>query len=320
MKYAILGAGALGSILGGHLIRAGADVTILARGARAAHLREQGITLRGLADFTVPCRVETDPAAVRDAEVLIVTVKTYQTADAIAPLKHLKFGQVFSVANGVLKNRQLGDVFGDAAVLGSIAMISGELLGDGVVNFTVNQMLEIGALPQGHSKAATAIADSLQDAGINSSVSEAIQTDEWSKYVNWSGMMALSVLTRLETYKFLSEPGPVRVAAKIMRETAALAAALDIPLSDKPPVACDRIVGGSEDDAVAFLQKMGRSFEKNAPRHRVSALQDVERGQHLEIHETLGYTIEEAKRLGVPVPTIETCYGLVSAVDRWTGA
>ncbi len=320
MKYVILGAGALGSIVGGHLIRAGEDVTMLARGARAAYLRENGITLRGLVDFTTPCQVETDPAAPTEADVLIVTVKTYQTVGAIAPLRHMRVGSVFSVANGILKNRQLGEVFGDDAVLGSIAMISGELLSDGAVNFTVNQMLEIGALPDGPSAVSAGIVQSLNAAGVSASVSGTIQTDEWSKYVNWSGMMALSVLTRLETYKFLSEPAAVRVAAKIMREAAALATALEIPLSDRPPVACDRIVGGSEDDAVAFLQKMGRGFEKNAPQHRVSALQDVERGQHLEIHETLGHSIEEAKRLGVPVPTIETCYGLIGAVDSWVGA
>lgn len=320
MQYVIVGAGALGSIIGGHLIRAGEDVTMLARGARAVHLREYGITLRGLADFNAPCAVQTDPAALESADVLIVTVKTYQTADAVGPLKHMRVGSVFSVANGILKNRQLCAVFGNDPVLGSIAMISGELLVDSAVNFTVNQMLEIGVLPSGSSAASVAIAESLNAAGISASVSETIQTDEWSKYVNWSAMMALSVLTRLETYKFLAEPGAVRVAAKIMRETAALAKALEIPLSEKPPVACDEIVDGSEDDAVEFLQKMGRSFEKNAPQHRVSTLQDVDRGQHLEIHETLGHTIEEAKRLGVPVPTIETCYGLIGTIDRWIGA
>lgn len=317
MKYIIVGAGALGSILGGNLIRAGADVTLLVRGARAAHLRENGITLRGLVDDNIPCQVETNPSALTETDVLIVTVKTYQTADAIAPLRNLRIGNVFSVANGILKNGQLGSVFGEESVLGSIAMISGELLGDGSVNFTVNQLLEIGALPSGPSAASTAIADNLNAAGINTEVSENMQTDEWSKYVNWSGMMALSVLTRLETYKFLSDPGATRVAAKIMRETAALAEAMEIPLSDKPPVACDAIVAGSEDDAVIFLQKLGRTFEKNAPQHRVSTLQDVDRGQNLEIHETLGHSIETAKQLDVSVPTIEACYGLIGAVDRW---
>lgn len=319
MRYAILGAGALGSIIGGHLIRAGEEVTMLARGARAAHLRENGLSVRGLVDFDVPCTVETDPSAVTGADVLMVTVKTYQTADAIAPLGHMNVGSVFSVANGVLKNRQLADVFGAEKVLGSTAMVSGELLADGTVSFTVNQMLELGGLPSGASAESEAIAASLNAAGIVATVSETIQTSEWSKFVGWTGVMALSVLTRLHTYKFLSDPGSGRIAAKLMRETAALAAALDIPLADKPPVPSAGMAAGSEDEAVDILLKVGRNFKDNAPQHRVSTLQDVERGRHLEIHETLGHTIAEAKRLGVPVPTVETCYGLIGAVDRWIG-
>ena len=317
MNYAILGAGALGSIIGGHLIRAGEDVTMLARGARAAHLREHGLSVSGLVDFTVPCNIETDPNALKEADVLVVTVKTYQTMDAIRPLEHLRVGSVFSVQNGILKNRQLADVFGENAVLGSIGMLSGELLGDGMVRFTVNQMLELGGLPDGPSAESEAIAASLNAAGIKASVSEKIQTSEWSKYVGWSGMMALSVLTRLETYKFLADPGAARIAAKIMRETAAVAGALGIPLSDKPPIPSAKIAEDTEEEAVEHLLAVGRSFQENAPQHRVSTLQDVERGQHLEIHETLGHTIEQAARFGVPVPTVETCYGLISAIDRW---
>ena len=51
MRFVILGAGALGSILAGHLARAGEDVVVVARGYRADYMRQHGITLTGLADF-----------------------------------------------------------------------------------------------------------------------------------------------------------------------------------------------------------------------------------------------------------------------------
>ena len=84
MKIVILGAGALGTVLGAHLARAGEDVTLIARGQRAAYLQEHGATITGLVDFTVPVRVVTDPSQVHDADVLIVTVKTYDMASALA--------------------------------------------------------------------------------------------------------------------------------------------------------------------------------------------------------------------------------------------
>jgi 2-dehydropantoate 2-reductase len=83
MKIVILGAGALGTVLGAHLARAGEDVTLIARGNRAAYLQEHGATITGLVDFTVPVRVVTNPQQVQNADVLIVTVKTYDMASAL---------------------------------------------------------------------------------------------------------------------------------------------------------------------------------------------------------------------------------------------
>ena len=61
MKTVVLGAGALGSIIAGHLARAGEDVTLIARGDRAEYLRQNGITVTGEAEFNSPCSITTDP-------------------------------------------------------------------------------------------------------------------------------------------------------------------------------------------------------------------------------------------------------------------
>ena len=77
MKIVILGAGALGTVLGAHLAKAGEEVTLLARGNRAAYLQEHGATITGLVDFAVPVTVISDPQQVQEADVLIVTVKGF---------------------------------------------------------------------------------------------------------------------------------------------------------------------------------------------------------------------------------------------------
>jgi 2-dehydropantoate 2-reductase len=316
MKYIILGGGALGSILGTHLIQAGEDVTILARGVRAAHLREHGISVTGLVDISVPCQVETDPGCIHETDVLIVAVKTYHTVDAISPLKHIQAGSVFSVQNGVLKNQQLIDVFGEDAVLGSIGILSGELLDDDQVRFTLNQIVELGELPKGTSTRTEAIVADLNNAGINASETASIQSVEWSKFVGWSGYASLSVITRLETHRFLSDVDSALITARVMRETASVAAALGVAIEDRAPFPSGQVSQGTEDEAVAVLNQAGETLRGNAPQHRMSTLQDVERGQRLEIEETLGHTLQEGKRLGVPVSTVETCYRLLSSIDR----
>ena len=83
MQWLIVGAGALGSILGAHLSQAGEDVTLLARGARAELLRNAGIRLTGLQDFTASVRIAEDPRELATADVLVLTVKTYDTLSAL---------------------------------------------------------------------------------------------------------------------------------------------------------------------------------------------------------------------------------------------
>jgi Ketopantoate reductase PanE/ApbA len=93
----VLGAGALGSLVAAYLMRAGETVTMLARGARASYLRASGLRLCGVAEFTVPCTVVTDPRTVQEVDALVVAVKAYDTASALAGLRHLRVQSVFSV-------------------------------------------------------------------------------------------------------------------------------------------------------------------------------------------------------------------------------
>src|SRR5215510_7240056 len=151
MKIVILGAGALGTVLGAHLARAGEDVTLIARGQRAAFLQEHGATITGLVDFTVPVPVITDPSQVHEADVLIVTFKTYDMAAALQSIKHLQVESVLSLQNGVLKDEQLAQTFGWEKVLGALAFVSAEVLPTGTVRFTVNQGFYLGELPEGTS-------------------------------------------------------------------------------------------------------------------------------------------------------------------------
>ncbi|EQD46926.1 secreted protein containing Ketopantoate reductase ApbA/PanE, partial [mine drainage metagenome] len=71
-QFVILGPGALGSIISAHLARAGHSVVVLARGARARNIEQQGLRIKGLAEITRSVRVLTDPSALRAADYLIV--------------------------------------------------------------------------------------------------------------------------------------------------------------------------------------------------------------------------------------------------------
>ena len=145
-EFVILGAGALGSIIGAHLARAGRSVMMLARGQRARDIERDGLRIRGLAEFTQQVAVLNDPLRFVAADVLIIATKAIATAATLAAIQGASVQSVFSVQNGIMKNDHLIATWGVGAALGALADTSGELLPSGEVLFTRNEQLRIGEI------------------------------------------------------------------------------------------------------------------------------------------------------------------------------
>ncbi len=315
-EFAVLGAGAMGSIVGAHLTRAGHSVAMLARGARARQLEEHGITIRGLAEFTTPVRTLREPALLHSADTLIVATKTPGTKEALSSLQHADFGVTLSIQNGPLKNEILTQVFGAARVLGALADTSGELLSDGTVLFTRNVHIVVGELGGGESERAQRLAQALDSAGVRAAATAEIETLEWSKFCCWVGLMALAVTTRAVTWKYLSDPDSALLLVRLVREMGRLAQALGIGLSDRAILPTASLCTLSEAQAVALITRTGAQYRLNVPEHRMSALQDVQAGRPLEVNETLGYALDKAHARGLELPLLECFRRLIAAIDR----
>jgi 2-dehydropantoate 2-reductase len=312
MKFAILGAGALGTILGAHLSRAGHEVVMIARGERARVLQRQGLVLNGLSDIKARPMVIDDPRKLLDTGTLIIATKAIDSAQSLDTLKHVKLENAFSVQNGVLKNELLANVFGFSRVLGAMADFSGELLANGEVKFTRNVCLHLGEEKGGVSPRAQALATAIDSAGVRCVAASNIKTREWSKFAGWIAQFPLAVLTRQITWKFLMDERSAMVIVRIVREAAALAAAMHIEITDMPPLPVPSIVHGSDAQAIEIVRGIGQKFLDTSPEHRMSAQQDVLRGSRLEYQETLGYALDKARELNVPMPTLDVCYRIIA--------
>src|SRR3569833_654518 len=311
-EFAVLGPGALGSILGGHLPRAGHSVAMLARGRRAQQIAKDGLTLTGLAEFSVPVTVLTDPSALRCADVLIVATKTPGTEDALARLRHVDIGLAFSVQNGTMKDDLLTSVYGAERVLGALADASGEMLADGRVLFTRNVKMPIGELSGQLSQRARDQAEVMDAAGVRTVAVENVLSREWTKYATGVGMFALSVISRANSWRYLTDPDAATMHVRLTREMGRLAAAMGIELMDAAASLCR----GTEEAAVAEVIERGRVFEANSPEHRMSSLQDLLAGRPLEVHETLGYAVRKGVELGVAVPLLDGFFRVYGAAER----
>jgi 2-dehydropantoate 2-reductase len=312
VRFAILGAGALGTILGAHLSRAGHEVAMIVRGDRARVLQRQGLVLNGLSDIKARPTVIDDPHKLRDTGTLIIATKAIDSMQALETLRHVRVDNAFSVQNGVLKNELLARVYGFSRVLGAMADFSGELLANGEVKFTRNVCLHIGEERGGASPRTEELAAAIDAAGVRCTAASNIRTREWSKYAGWIAQFPLAVLTRQITWKFLMDERSAMVIVRIVREAAQLAAAMKIELNDMPPLPVPSIVHASDAQAVEIIRGIGQKVLDTSPEHRMSAQQDVLRGSRLEYEETLGYALAKGRELGVSMPTLDTCYRILA--------
>ncbi|UCD68413.1 MAG: ketopantoate reductase family protein [Betaproteobacteria bacterium] len=320
MRFVIIGAGALGSIYAAYLARGGYQVSLIARGERAAALAKHGIPVTGKESFTARCNIVTQPEKLTEADVVIVSVKTYDTEGALAPVRALKTRMAFSVQNGVLKNELLGEVFGARSTLGALSMVGGDVLpaqGDlpGAVRYNMAGPTIIGETGGGESARAKGIVGAFVQSGLKAEVSQDITSAEWSKFVGWSGFSALAILTRLPTWRFMADTDTALIAARVMRETAQVAMRQGVKLQDSG-FSSREFVNASEDGAVKAVQAYGEMMKKNAPGFRQSILQDADRQRRLEVNETLGYTLKLAAQIGVATPTLDLCCRVLRVVSR----
>ena len=320
MKIVIVGAGALGSLYAAYLARDGHDVSLIARGERARALARHGVSVTGAEAFSARCDIVTDPHQLRAADLLILATKTYDTRDALQSLPALKVASAFSVQNGVLKNEILAQTLGQAATLGAVSMLGAEVLraeGDapGAVRYTRAGVTTIGEISGGESSRVDDVVGTLARAGLNAQTSNRVTSVEWSKFVSWSGVSAMAVLTRQPTWRFLLDPDTALMAARVMRETAGVAQHLDVTLIDERLTSA-ALLHRSEAEAVKIIQAFGENLKASAPGLRQSILQDADRGRRLEVDETLDYTLTLATRLGVPTPTLELCCRVLRMVSR----
>lgn len=314
-EFAVLGAGALGTILGAHLARRGHRVAMLASPRRAAEIDAHGLRIRGLEHFDQPVTAFPDAARCGSADVLIVATKAIDTPAALRALRGLPVGVALSIQNGIDKNRFLADAFGRERVLGAIANTSGERSSSGDVLFTRNELIAIGELDGSAGERAQRVAAALDGAGIRAAAVTDIGSLEWAKFASWAGLMLLAITTRAPTAAFLADPRSLRLLTAVVREVGRLAAAEHAALTDRSTLPVATICAVSNDEAVEAIRRWGADLAVRAPSHRVSSLQDLDARRPLEIEETLGHALRLARRHGLNLPHLQTLVPLALAID-----
>lgn len=187
MRYVIHGAGAIGSLAGGLLAESGAEVALIARAAHAEAIQQRGLTIRtkhgdqlvkGLTAVSAPQELQP-----RDDDVILLTVKSGQTASSVQLLREVFSEQtpVFCLQNGVRNEELTARRF--LHIYGAMAGISASLLEPGIISHTLGHNIAIGNYPRGCDETAIAVAEVLRGAGFNVTTHENVMAVKWSKLI-----------------------------------------------------------------------------------------------------------------------------------------
>ncbi|MBI4379700.1 MAG: ketopantoate reductase family protein [candidate division NC10 bacterium] len=321
MRTVIVGAGGLGSVVGGYLAKAGYPVTLIARPAHVKAIRDSGLEIAAVDGRHLIREVQAtdNPKTVTAADLLILTVKTYDTDEALKGVAHLS-GRVrcaLSLQNGVLKDRALGAVFGPESVIGAATMIGATLTGPGKVHYTAPSTTYVGEFDRRETDRVGAVAEMFDKAGLRIQAAADIRSVTWCKLNHILPSAGLSVLTRLEFHRVLKNRTLAALFVELTRECAQLAKAQGIPLDDFPGFEVKTVCEEPLEQAIAFVREYAQKIEAAGMTHvKISMLQDIERGKRTEVEEIIGYVVREAARLEIQVPKIDLIYRLVKGVSE----
>jgi 2-dehydropantoate 2-reductase len=321
MRYAIVGAGAIGAYVGASLARAGAEVVLIARGAHLTAMRRSGLRIVGAqGEYTVAPGCTDVCADVGPVDVVVIALKAHQIAGMLSEIAHLVGDDtlIVSMQNGVpwwyfqrhggpLEGHALETVdpggrlaraFDPDRVVGCAVYSSTEMIAPGVIRHIEGTRYTLGH-PSGHaSRRLEKIAADFAAAGLKAPLVPNIRVDVWTKLLGNVCFNPLSALTRSTLGELAGDSCVAPTVRAMMRETLAVAQRLGVTIE----VSIERRIDGA--------RRVGD--------HKTSTLQDIEAGRPLEVDCIIGAVVELGGLLGVDVATTRHVYGLTKMLDRST--
>ena len=308
MRYLILGAGALGSVFGGFLQKAGHEVCFVGRGAHLDAMRVSGLKLTGIWGEHGPLKVKacSKPAELEGGfDVVLVCVKAYDTAELLDAIPHLLTDEtlVVSIQNGLGNWETIADKVGWQRTVGARVIFGAEVTAPGTAKVTVYADKVLLGSPRG-AIAPERIARLAQDftaAGIPTEASPLIERYIWRKVLYNASLNPLGAILHCPYGELASHPEILATMQSIIAEIFAVAAAKRVDLGfDGPEAYYRHLIEVELPPTVA---------------HRASMLQDLERGRRTEIDSLNGAIARYAAEAGLATPVNATITALIKALE-----
>lgn len=304
VKFAVVGAGAVGGYYGARLSHAGFDVSVVARGAHLRAIQSRGLWVWSpLGDFVAHMQATEDPADIGPVDVVLYAVKTYDNPAALPLLRPLVGPDtlVLTLQNGVSSSAEVGAIVGEHRALAGPTYIATALKAPGLIEQTGTHRRivfgEVGGTGGQPSARVQAIADLMRQADIQAEPVADARVPLWEKFVYLAPFAAVT--------------GAARQPAGVVWFTPSLRATLEAAFGETEAVARAEGVAIAPD----ILERVRGYMDALPAGTRSSLLIDLQAGKRIELDALAGDVVRRGAALGVATPVMAT---LASVLAPWT--
>jgi len=322
MKVCIFGAGAIGGYLGVQLAKAGADVSLVARGAHLEAMRKNGVRLLKDGEEVVAHPTCTnDPAELGVQDCVIVGLKGHQLTGAVESMQPLLGNDtsIVTAVNGIpywyfyrhggkLEGNTLESVdpggrqwreLRPERAIGCIVYPATEVVEPGVIRHVYGDKFPVGEPSGEKTERVEKISNLFEEAGLKAPVLDKIRDEIWLKLWGNVSFNPISALTHATLDVITTDPGTRAVAKAMMLEAKEIA----------------------DQQGIGFRVDVERRIEgaRKVGAHKTSMLQDLERGRPMEIDPLVTVVQEMGRLQDIPTPTIDVVLALVQQRAKVAG-
>lgn len=300
-KIAVVGAGAIGSLFGAMLAKAGHHITLIGRADHVAAVARDGLRLqRSGAEQRVEVSATTEIAGIRGAGLILFCVKSMDTDEAARQMvPHLADDAVvLSLQNGV-DNPERIRLHVRNRVVPVLVYAGANIPMPGTVQHTAGHSVVIGQLAGDEPDAAMleGIVALLAGAGIDARISADIESELWTKLVMNCAYNVISALSGARYGEMTALPEIRDVMRAAVEEVAQVARAKGV-----------RLPGDIAEQAIKLADTM--------PTTTSSTAQDFARGRRTEVDHLNGYVVRTGDALGIATPVNRTLTALMKLSER----
>jgi 2-dehydropantoate 2-reductase len=307
VKVAVMGAGGIGAYIGARLAAAGAEVSLIARGAHLAALRRNGLRIespRGNLHLAA-IRATDDPREIGPVDVVLLAVKLYDL-DAAARRMLPMVGpntMVVPIQNGIAAPQIVAAISGAKPVIGGLVYMACHIAEPGVVvHLSDIEQFVFGELNGARSPRVEALREAAAAAGLTVRIADDIAHELWNKFVLLGGHSSVACLSRKAIGDIRSDPDLRALLVDSMKEVVAVGRAKGIAFADD------------------VVERTLTLFDRFDPRSKASMLGDLEAGKPLEVEWLSGELVRLGAELDVPTPIHRMTYACLKPYARGAGA